>query len=79
MEKPERIVCDPNILGGKASIRGTRISVELILGWLASGWTFENLLQSYPNITREGILAALAYAAAVVHEEGYLPMTEITA
>ena len=79
MEKPERIVCDPNILGGKPSIRGTRISVELILGWLASGWTFENLLQSYPNIAREDILAALAYAAAVVHEEGYLPMTEITA
>ena len=78
MERPERIVCDPSILGGKPSIRGTRISVELVLGWLAAGWTFDNLLQSYPNITREDILAALAYAAAVVHEEGYLPMTEIT-
>lgn len=79
MERPERIVCEPAILGGKPTIRGTRISVELVLGWLAAGWTFDNLLQSYPNITREDILAALAYAAAVVHEEGYLPMTEIAA
>lgn len=79
MDKPDRIVCEPSILGGKPTVKGTRISVELILGWLAAGWTFDDLLQSYPNIVREDILAALAYAAAVVHEEGYLPMTEIAA
>ena len=79
MDKPDRIVCEPSILGGKPTVKGTRISVELILGWLAAGWTFDDLLQSYPNIVREDILAALAYAAAVVHEGGYLPMTEIAA
>ena len=79
MDWHDRIVCEPAILGGKATIKGTRISVELILGWLAAGWSFENLLASYPGITREDILAALAYATAVIHEEGYLPMTEITA
>ena len=74
----DRIVCEPDILGGKLSIKGTRTSVELILGWLALGWSFDDLMESYPGISRDDILAALAYAAAVVHEEGYLPMTEIT-
>lgn len=62
MEWRDRIVTDPNILVGKPLIKGTRISVELILGWLANGWTFEQLLESYPNITREDILAAQAFA-----------------
>ena len=75
----DRIVCEPAILGGKPTIKGTRISVELILGWLALGWSFDNLIESYPGISRDDILAALAYAAAVIHEEGYLPMSEITA
>ena len=74
----DRIVCEPDILGGKLSIKGTRTSVELILGWLALGWSFDDLMESYPGISRDDILAALAYAAAVVHEEGYLAMTEIT-
>ena len=69
----DRIVCEPDILGGKLSIKGTRTSVEPILGW-----SFDNLMESYPGISRDDILAALAYAAAVVHEEGYLAMTEIT-
>ena len=73
----DRIVCEPDILGGKPSIKGTHTSVELILGWLALGWSFDNLMESYPGISRDDILAALAYAAAVVHEEGYLAMTEI--
>lgn len=45
---------------GKPIIKGARISVELIIGWLANGWTFERVLESYPHITRENILAALA-------------------
>ena len=61
MEWRERIVCDPKILVGKPSIRGTRISVELILGWLSAGWSFEQVMEAYPNITRDDILAALAY------------------
>lgn len=79
MDWHDRVVCEPAILGGKPTIKGTRISVELILGWLAAGWSFENVLESYPGITHDDVLAALAYAAAVIHEEGYLPMTEIAA
>lgn len=57
-----RIVSNPDILLGKPTIKGTRISVELILGCFGSGWSFEDILVSYPHITREDILAALAYA-----------------
>jgi uncharacterized protein (DUF433 family) len=54
----DHITADPDILVGKPIIKGTRISVELILGRLANGWSFEQILESYPHITREDILAA---------------------
>lgn len=46
----DRIVCDPEILVGKPTIKGTRISVELILDFLASGWSLDDLLTNYPHI-----------------------------
>lgn len=63
MDWRDRIVSNPEILVGKPVIKGTRISVELILGWLASGWTHEQILESYPNITREDIQAVLVFVA----------------
>ena len=69
VELRDRIVADPEILGGKPAIKGTRISVELILGHLAAGWSLQNLLESYPHITQEDIRACLAYAHDVVAEE----------
>ncbi len=74
-----RIVCDPKILVGKPTIKGTRISVELILGWLSAGWSTEQVLESYPHITRDDVLAALAYARELVHDDGILPLAEATA
>ena len=53
----ERIVCDPDILLGKPTIKGTRISVELILGCLAGGWTEAMIFESYSHITREDLRA----------------------
>ncbi len=79
MEWRDRIVCDPEILVGKPTIKGTRISVELILGWLANGWTFEQILESYPHLTQEDILAALAFAAERLREEDYIPLPRIAA
>ncbi len=75
----ERIVSNPDILVGKPTIKGTRISVELILGWLANGWTFEDILASYPHLTREDILAALAFAAEMLHEDEYIAIHKATA
>jgi uncharacterized protein (DUF433 family) len=71
MDWRERIVTNPDILVGKPTIKGTRISVELILGWLGQGWSHEQLLENYPHITRDDILAALAFAAEMLREEQY--------
>jgi len=54
---------DPEVLAGKPKIRGTRISVELILQRLGNGWTVEQLLEAYPHIDRSHIQACLAFAA----------------
>lgn len=63
MDWKGRIVSDPEILVGKPVIKGTRISVDLILGWLANGWSVEDILDAYPHIIREDVEAALAFAA----------------
>lgn len=60
------IISDPKIMVGKPVIRGTRITVELILHKLAAGQTVEQILEDYPHITREGIKAALEFAAESV-------------
>ena len=57
------IIVDPEIMMGKPVIRGTRITVELVLEKLAAGETEEQLLAAHPRLTREGIHAALAYSA----------------
>jgi uncharacterized protein (DUF433 family) len=62
MALSERISVDPEILAGKPVIRGTRLAVELILELLAAGQSEQDVLQEYPGLTREDILACLAYA-----------------
>lgn len=57
------IAMDPEIRFGKPCISGTRISVSDILGFLASGMTYEDLLADFPQLNKEQILAALAFAA----------------
>lgn len=58
-----KIVSDPEILSGKPIVKGTRISVALILQCLASGMTREEILRGYPTLTEEGYNSALDYAA----------------
>lgn len=65
MDEP-MIISDPKIMVGKPVIRGTRITVELILRKFAAGQTTEEILEDYPHLTREGIRAALEYAAESV-------------
>jgi len=64
----DRIVCDPEILSGKPTVKGTRISVEIILEWLASGSTPEEIVAEYEHLTVEDIQQALRYAAASIHD-----------
>lgn len=63
------ITTDPDVLGGKPYIRGTRISVQHILELLASGATREDILRAHPQITPEGLAAALQYAAQSMKNE----------
>lgn len=58
-----RISVNPNICAGKPCIRGHRIWVSLILDYLAAGWSFEDILENYPGIEREDILACIAFGA----------------
>ena len=60
---------DPNILAGKPVVRGTRISVTLVLEHLAGGWTHEEILSNYPTLKEEHIAAVLGYAADAVNED----------
>ena len=60
----DRITVDPSIRFGKPIIRGLRVTVQDVLEWLASGMTFEQILDDYPYLEREDILAALEYGAA---------------
>jgi uncharacterized protein (DUF433 family) len=66
MSEP-RIVSDPAILGGKPTIAGTRISVELILESLGSGASIEDVLADYPFLSRADISAALRFAGEAIH------------
>jgi uncharacterized protein (DUF433 family) len=65
----DRIVCDPEILGGKPTIKGTRISVEIVLEWLASGSTAEKIVAEYDHLAVEDIQQSLRYAAACMHDK----------
>jgi len=58
-----RIIIDPEVMVGKPIIKGTRITVELILRQLARGVTIEELLQNYPHLTRVDVYAAIDYAS----------------
>lgn len=68
MDWRDYITIDAAICHGKACIKGTRIPVSIILDNLAAGLTADEILSSYPSLTREAIWAALSYAAQVVGE-----------
>jgi uncharacterized protein (DUF433 family) len=73
------IVSDPDVMMGKPVIAGTRITVELILEKLAAGETIEQLLDAHPRLTREGVFAALAFAAAVLRADVVYPISRRSA
>jgi uncharacterized protein (DUF433 family) len=72
MDYTDRIIVDPNVMLGKPVIKGTRIPVELILRKLSEGMAIEELLEAYPHITKEDILAAGSYSADVIEREELL-------
>ena len=73
------IVSDPEILVGKPALKGTRLSVDLILDRLADGWTTEDLFQAYPRLTPEALQAVFAFAAEVLKDEDYIAIAKAAA
>jgi uncharacterized protein (DUF433 family) len=69
----DRITHDPDILGGKACIRGMRISVSLIVNLVANGMTVEEIVDEYPDLEPEDIQQALRYAAWAAEDTVYVP------
>ena len=65
----QKIFTDPNICHGKAHIVGTRIHVHIVLGLLAAGDTYKNILNAYHQLTEEDIMACIDYAAKIASEE----------
>jgi uncharacterized protein (DUF433 family) len=74
MSTSNRIEINPGIMLGKPVIRGTRITVELLLRSLSEGATEQDLLEAYPHLTHEDIQAAIAYAADAVGRERPSPL-----
>lgn len=67
MTRLDRITTDPAICHGRPTIRGLRYPVETLLELLASGMTFEEILEDYPDLERDDLLAALGRARGTVH------------
>jgi uncharacterized protein (DUF433 family) len=74
----DRISIDPEICGGKPCIKGTRIWVALVLDFLASGMAEAEILAEYPSLTRQDLLAAIAYGAEMSRERILpIPLTHV--
>ncbi len=69
MDWRDHIHSDPGILSGKPVVKGTRLSVEFLLDLLANGWSEEQILESYPNLTHDSLRAVFAFAAESARDE----------
>jgi uncharacterized protein (DUF433 family) len=80
MEYPMRIdwhkfiSVDPEIHHGEPCIKGTRLPVSMIVGSIADGMSFDEIIDAYPQLETESVQAALAYAADIVRQEVFLPL-----
>ncbi len=72
MDYSKRIISNPEIMLGKPIIKGTRITIELILRKIAEGMAIDELLEAYPQLKKEDILAAVSYSADVIAKEELL-------
>ena len=70
----DRSVVDSKALTGRAVVRGTRISAELVVDLLAAGWSHQQILDSYPHLTEEDVRACLSYASELLREEQVFPV-----
>lgn len=74
MDITQRITSNPDVLTGKPVIAGTRLSVPFIVGLLANGATYQEILTEYPYITEEDIRACLSYASKLLESSTLIPL-----
>ena len=65
----EKIIIDENICAGKPVVKGTRLSVDFVLDLLANGWSYDTIIENYPQLTLDTIRACLEYASQVIKDE----------
>lgn len=70
-----RITVDPEVVHGKPCIKGTRIFISIILDWLASESSFDDILEAYPTLQKEDIIAVIAYSKKLVENQNRLLTT----
>lgn len=71
----ERIAINPKVMVGKPVIRGTRLTVEYILGLLAHGNNMEEILEEYPGLKKDDIYACLLFASKTLQDASFIPLT----
>lgn len=69
----DRVEIDPEVMLGKPVIRGTRITVEILLEKIAAGCSFDEVISDYPRLTREDVMAAVAYARQAIGTDEFIP------
>lgn len=69
IEWRKHIYSDPDVLVGKPVVKGTRLSVEFILGLFSEGWSEKQVLENYPTLTTESLRAVFAFATDCIREE----------
>jgi len=74
----QRITINPDVMVGKPAIRGTRLSVQYVLGLLAQGATVDEILQEYEGLTREDIQACLLFATEALESTAFVPLSSET-
>lgn len=74
MNRHDCITSNPEVLGGKPAVKGTRLAVEFVLGLFAEGWTTEQVLDSYPSLSPESLQAVFAYASEALEDYAVYPL-----
>lgn len=77
MDWKDRIESDPAVCGGRPRVKGTRLTVEFLLGLKAAGWSEAQILDSYPHLAAEDLQAVFAFAQSLIEEETYLPLPRV--
>lgn len=77
MNWKDHIVSNPDVLVGKPTVKGTRLSVEFLMGLFAAGWSREQVLENYPHLKPEDLNAVFAFAQEMMREEEYVAVAKI--